>query len=192
MTTTVMAMYRDVGTAHTAVYDLVQNGVHRASAHLIGGPQSEETFATLAGLGIAKNEIGYYVEGLRRGGTLVAAVAEDDDADKVLAILDKHHPIDIDNQIERWRAENWTGAEEIEIPAADRQGERLDAYQSARSIMGRPPVAEDRRESWEVDSDSSQSHAVAPAPVEGLSAYTHTDYTPEAVPAAGPGKRSGA
>ena len=75
-------------------------GVGAAAGGLIGG---------LTGAGLTEGEAETYAEGVRRGGTLVTVRAEDHQADRVMAILDRAGSIDLDERAEGWRAEGWTG-----------------------------------------------------------------------------------
>lgn len=75
-------------------------GVGAATGGLIGG---------LTGAGLSPREAETYAEGVRRGGTLVTARVDADMADRVLAILDKHGSIDLDERAQGWRAQGWTG-----------------------------------------------------------------------------------
>ena len=82
-------------------------GVGAAAGGLIGG---------LTGAGLSEAEAHTYAEGVRRGGTLVTARAEDDQADQVLAILDQAGSIDLDERAEGWRAQGWTGGSTASEP----------------------------------------------------------------------------
>ncbi|WP_375454993.1 hypothetical protein [uncultured Methylobacterium sp.] len=75
-------------------------GVGAAAGGLLGG---------LTGAGLSPHEAETYAEGVRRGGTLVTARVEDGHADRVLAILDRHGSIDLDERAQGWRAQGWTG-----------------------------------------------------------------------------------
>jgi hypothetical protein len=75
-------------------------GVGAAAGGLIGG---------LTGAGLSQHEAETYAEGVRRGGTLVTARVDGGQADRALAILDKHGSIDLDERAQGWRAEGWTG-----------------------------------------------------------------------------------
>lgn len=60
--------------------------------------------------GIPEEEAEYYAEGVRRGGTLVAVRAADEDAEDVVDLLESYDPVDIERRSEFWRSEeNWTG-----------------------------------------------------------------------------------
>jgi hypothetical protein len=50
-----------------------------------------------------------YEEGMRRGGQLLTARVQDEDADDVLAVLAKSDAVDLNQRAQEWRAEGWTG-----------------------------------------------------------------------------------
>lgn len=75
-------------------------GVGAAAGGLLGA---------LTGAGLSEHEAETYAEGVRRGGTLVTARVEDGQADRILAILDRHGSIDLDERAQGWRAQGWTG-----------------------------------------------------------------------------------
>jgi uncharacterized protein (TIGR02271 family) len=63
----------------------------------------------LVNWGIPEEEAGYYAEGVRRGGTLVAVKAADDRANRAVEILRRYSPIDVKQRSAEWRASGWTG-----------------------------------------------------------------------------------
>ncbi|WP_236960079.1 general stress protein [Methylobacterium durans] len=62
----------------------------------------------LTGAGLSEHEAETYAEGVRRGGTLVTVRAEEVQADRVTAILDRHGSIDVDERAQGWKAQGWT------------------------------------------------------------------------------------
>ena len=79
---------------------LVGAGIGAVSGGLIGA---------LVEWGLSDEEAGYYMEGVRRGGTLVAVKAADYEANDIVNIMNRHDPVDIDRRAEDWRSEGWTG-----------------------------------------------------------------------------------
>ncbi|MEA1832190.1 hypothetical protein U8607_08855 [Methylobacterium durans] len=74
-------------------------GVGAATGGLLGA---------LTGAGLSEHEAETYAEGVRRGGTLVTVRAEEVQADRVTAILDRHGSIDVDERAQGWKAQGWT------------------------------------------------------------------------------------
>ncbi|MHB0856208.1 MAG: hypothetical protein ACYC5M_01395 [Anaerolineae bacterium] len=62
----------------------------------------------LVGLGVPEEQAHYYAEGVRRGGTLVALKADSAMVESASSVLRRHHPVNIDQRAETWRAEGWT------------------------------------------------------------------------------------
>jgi len=73
----------------------------------------------LVGWGIPEQEAGYYSEGVRRGGTLVAVRTQDTMVDRVIDVMDRHNPIDIDRRVEQWRAAGWTNFDDRATSASE-------------------------------------------------------------------------
>lgn len=79
-------------------------GVGAAAGGIIGA---------LTNMGIPEDEAQYYAEGVRRGGTLVSAQADNDSMATTAAdIMDAHNAMDIEGLAEDWRREGWRGFEE--------------------------------------------------------------------------------
>jgi uncharacterized protein (TIGR02271 family) len=66
--------------------------------------------------GVPEEHARYYEEGVRRGGTLVTASASDADADRVMDIMNRHNPVDIEERASVWR-ETGAGAASAARPA---------------------------------------------------------------------------
>jgi stress response protein YsnF len=76
-------------------------GIGAAAGGLLGA---------LAEWGIPEAEAGYYAEGVRRGGTLVAARVPENQVNRAIDILEQYGPVDIERRAEYWRSEHgWTG-----------------------------------------------------------------------------------
>lgn len=82
------------------VSGLVGAGVGAASGGLLGA---------LVGMGVSKEEAECYSEGVRRGGTLVTVNAPDDRVDRVVEIMNRYNPVDVEKRSAEWRGQGWTG-----------------------------------------------------------------------------------
>ena len=78
----------------------------------------------LVDLGVDEDYAGYYAEGVRRGGTLVTAHVDDSMADRTAAILDRYNPVDLENRLDSWQGEGWTGYDPDADPFTTDQIER--------------------------------------------------------------------
>lgn len=62
----------------------------------------------LAGWGVPEDEAGFYAEGVRRGGTLVAVQADEHEVDRAMKIMNRFNPVDIEKRTSQWRSSGWT------------------------------------------------------------------------------------
>lgn len=86
------------GPLAIALSTVMGAGVGAAAGGVTGG-----LLGALIGLGIPEEEAEFYAEGVRRGGVLVTAQAQDTTADEIVNILDRHHPSDIHQRAAQWR-----------------------------------------------------------------------------------------
>jgi uncharacterized protein (TIGR02271 family) len=63
----------------------------------------------LTDMGVPEDEAGYYAEGVRRGGTLVAVRADNARADDAASIMSRYNPVDIEERASSWRERGWSG-----------------------------------------------------------------------------------
>jgi hypothetical protein len=103
-----------VVAAGPLVAGLVGAGVGAAVGGLVGA---------LASAGVPEEQAHYYVEGVRRGGALVTVEANDEEANEVADIMNRYHPVDIEERARNWRASGWSGSDE-ETSFADAVDER--------------------------------------------------------------------
>jgi hypothetical protein len=78
---------------------LVGAGVGAGAGGIVGA---------LTGAGMSEDESHAYAEGIRRGGTLVTARVDDDEADRARAIL-QQGSYDVAARSSDWRKEGWSG-----------------------------------------------------------------------------------
>jgi len=99
----------------------VMAGIGAAAGAVTGG-----VVAGLVDLGVPEDEAEYYVEGVRRGGAMVSARVDDDWANRVEALMERHNPIDMQGVASNWRERGWTGLESSTTPLtpAQRANER--------------------------------------------------------------------
>lgn len=78
---------------------------------LIGGAVVGGVTGGLVGallhLGVPQEDAAYYEEGIRRGGTLVAVRAREDQADRVASLLSDEGAVNIDERASAWQAEGF-------------------------------------------------------------------------------------
>ena len=83
---------------------LVATGVGAAAGAVTGG-----LVAGLVDFGVPEDEASSYAEAIRRGGTLVSIVTEDGTLARAQDIMNRHHPIDLDERVSLWRESGWQG-----------------------------------------------------------------------------------
>lgn len=117
---TVLALMDNLKGADELNKDLVQNGVPMGSIHFITNEadipiekRSKGGFfqnvKDLFGMDVSERERGYYAEGIRRGGVLLAVITEDKTADLARDIMEKHNPVNVDMRAEIWQKAGWSG-----------------------------------------------------------------------------------
>jgi hypothetical protein len=62
--------------------------------------------------GIPEEHAEYYAEGVRRGGTLVAVKADENQVRDISTIMRRYDPVDIEERSAQWRESGWSGFEE--------------------------------------------------------------------------------
>ena len=85
---------------------------------------------------VDNDERATYEEGVRRGGQLLTARVQDEDADDVLAVLESSDAVDLDQRAQEWRSTGWTGtaatgtaafeAMAEEVVVGDFEGQRIE------------------------------------------------------------------
>jgi hypothetical protein len=97
------------GPLAVALSTLTGAGVGAVAGGVTGG-----LLGALIGLGVPEEEAEYYAEGVRRGGVLVTVQADDSNAEQITNLLNRHDPLDIDQEVTQWREQGWTGFDDIE------------------------------------------------------------------------------
>lgn len=85
-------------------------GIGAAAGGLLGG---------LMGAGVPENEAEAYVEGVRRGGTLLSVQVNDVEADDVRELLLRNGAVDMSRRADEWRSGGWGTDNSIDTTAVD-------------------------------------------------------------------------
>jgi hypothetical protein len=59
---------------------------------------------------VSEEEAQVYSEAVRRGATLVAVNTSEDKVEHAIDIMSRHGVVDIEERVETWRREGWSGA----------------------------------------------------------------------------------
>ena len=73
-------------------------------------PESQGFWSSLKSAFSPGDDRHVYEEGIRRGHALLTATVHDDDADKVVDILDNANSVDVDGRANDWKKSGWAGA----------------------------------------------------------------------------------
>lgn len=125
MSKAVIGFYEDVKDARQVVDNLVNAGFSRDGIRFmaqhegdremvvgVGGASrtpsgASESASALTRLGVPRDEASAYIEGIRRGGTVVALVVPDDRAPEASRIMEGGKAVDISERSATWRREGW-------------------------------------------------------------------------------------
>lgn len=99
---------------------LVGAGIGAASGGLLGA---------LVGWGVPETEAGYYAEGVRRGGTLVAVRTPENMTDRVVEVMNMYNPVDVQQRSAEWRSSGWAGYDEKAEPYT---AEQIDTWRAGQ------------------------------------------------------------
>lgn len=115
-------------------------GILGAGVGAVGGGMAGGLIGALIDLGVPEDQAQYYAEGLRRGGALVTARVADQQAGPVRELL-SHHAIDVEQRVQTWRAQGWSGYDPTTQPYS---GEQVAAERRAAGPAPDPTMnAED-------------------------------------------------
>lgn len=122
MTQTVVGIFDSPDAAHYAEEVLVSRGIERSALHLSttdpssSGTQGESTTGGIRGFfsGLFdtghKQEAEHYSEAIRRGSVMLAVdVPDNAPVEPVCEALESAGAVDIDQRVEQWRQQGWTG-----------------------------------------------------------------------------------
>jgi hypothetical protein len=117
---TVTGLFDGHRTADLVVEHLVQEfGVPRDRVRVHAGdpsgtaearsPQDSDQGASLADLGLPKDSVSRYVEGLARSAVLVAAQVEDNKVERIVAAYQEYGAVDLLTHDAEWRSNSRVG-----------------------------------------------------------------------------------
>jgi len=78
-----------------------------------------------------------YEEGIRRGGHMLTARVDDEDADDVIQLLENSDAIDLDKRADEWRAEGWTGTSSARPVATEAAAARAGSEEAIPVVQER-------------------------------------------------------
>lgn len=113
MSSRIVAAFDDRDEARAAQMDLVEHGIRRDKVHLVestgmsaphnGWWERVKAFFT----GAQSEDVDLYREASYRGSHILSAEVPDDRVDLATEVLERHHPVDLDQRASGWRATGW-------------------------------------------------------------------------------------
>jgi hypothetical protein len=112
MAKTVIGLMDSQAEAQKVVQELLDCGFDRKEMRMMAGgePGAVGLLGALASRGVPEDEAHFYAEGVRRGATLIALNAGNDElAMRGEGILQRQGAIDIKARAEEWKEQGWSG-----------------------------------------------------------------------------------
>ena len=122
MSRTVTAMFDSRPEAEAAKARLTSSNIDADSIRIIDKNYSSESpgttgssdhdgfWGSLKGMFMPDEDRHAYGEGIHRGGYLLCAEVDEDQADRAIALLDEAETVDFDERQQSWRNEGWEGS----------------------------------------------------------------------------------
>lgn len=107
---------------------LVNQGVETTTSGEAQKDNWWERFKDMLGFGVHHEDLPYYHEGLRRGGTLLTVQTDESRENEIAGIFADHNAVDIDTRAKEWRSAGWSPDEQMAIPIVEEElkiGKRL-------------------------------------------------------------------
>jgi hypothetical protein len=104
-----------------------------AAAGAAGGGIVGGIIGALTGHGVTDRDAHLYAEGVRRGGTLMTVVTDDDAVDQITRIAKTHGAVDIGKRGENWIAEGWVS---FDLNAPPLTAEEVRQFQEREAAEG--------------------------------------------------------
>jgi uncharacterized protein (TIGR02271 family) len=126
MSRTVTALYDSRAEAEAARDRLASEVNVEGRAQIIDqSSQDEQGSSRFHSVPLSNEDRPAYGEGLNRGGFMLCAeVDEDEDADRIVSILEQTSSVDMDERQNTWRNEGWQGHESSRQQSGSFQGEQ--------------------------------------------------------------------
>jgi hypothetical protein len=102
---------------------LIAGGIGAGVGAVTGG-----LVGALMDMGLSEERVGYYAEGVRRGGTLLVANVPDNMSGRVMEALNLFDAVDVEERVSHWRESGWQGydpkAEPYSVDEIERERSR--------------------------------------------------------------------
>lgn len=139
MKSTVVGLYDDYKTAKDVFGTIKDSGIKADDLHMVSHEKTDlsnwdidsdkwkqgrfgnELSDRLTNMSVPDSDADLYAEGVRRGGTLLVAHVDEDRAQRVADIMNKHRPVDIQSRSTAWQKSGFTGYDRTAQPFTPEQ-----------------------------------------------------------------------
>jgi hypothetical protein len=105
----IVAAFENADRAHAAREALVEAGIDTAKIELLDNRSDLDSWTAVKRHGIPDEDAHLYAEGLGRGHSILVIRAAAGEHDRVMQVLSRFNPIDIDEHGAQWRKSGWSG-----------------------------------------------------------------------------------
>jgi stress response protein YsnF len=105
----IMAVFENTEGAATAREALIGDGVDNARMELIDRRSDLDNWATLKRHTLPDEDTHLFAESLGRGHAILVIRAASDEHNRVMQVLSRFNPIDIEEHAQQWRTAGWSG-----------------------------------------------------------------------------------
>lgn len=158
MSRTITAMFDSRSEAEAARARLTASRIDANNVRIIdksssgSGSGGSGFFDSLKNLFLPDEDTQAYGEGINRGGFLLCAQVDEDEADEAISILDESESVDFDQRQDEWRSQGWGGSfsgfTDTGVPSGAGMGASGQGFAAGTggSFSGTPNVQENRFE----------------------------------------------
>jgi uncharacterized protein (TIGR02271 family) len=105
----IIAAFENADRARAVREALVGAGIDNANIELLENRSNLETWTAIKRHAVPDEDAHLYAEGLGRGHSILVIRAAAGEHDRVMQVLGRFNPIDIDDHAEQWRKSGWSG-----------------------------------------------------------------------------------
>lgn len=115
------AALQAIGIATNQMSLMNQTEAEIARSHKSQGDNWWERLKEMLGFGVDHEDLPYYHEGLRRGGTLLTVHTDESRENEVAGIFADYNAVDIDTRAQEWQNAGWSPDKQMAIPVVEEE-----------------------------------------------------------------------
>lgn len=131
MAQTVIGLFDDNAEAQRVVADLMKNGFSQSEVSASRDADSSAGLKRLTDARIPAQDLNFYSEGVRRGGTLVIVQTENTKAQQAADILSRYNMVDVDTRLAEYSK---AGTKDLGLSNLDNEGQVLQVIEEELQI----------------------------------------------------------